>query len=607
MSKTTIRKRLALVASSSLIAAMLSVVSVAPANANIYQATNSAATEDVLGVAVGSNTALTSVFTSTSAAGVTAFRPQGLLYKDPSSATAQTATMLATGTMIFYSLVTATAASFIASGGTFTAALNTSATTDGSTNTLGTFNAGLTNVYFGNAATTVAVSWKPNAPGTYTISHYETDNTTPISASFPTSGTMRGAITVTVLAASAGSTYDASNSACSYSSGPLATPAATDLATATKINGESWFINFNLRDVYNVALPAGVISATATNSALLSLGAAGATAAAGTAPQVVTATSSSGSIRIAQPVANAPVTTSVALSYNGVVVCTKSLTIRGEVAKLAVTVLGTQDINSTTSTGNANLLDDGTGRSASFTVLATDSAGNIVATPSSIGTYSQVDSTISAQITAIDVTAANLATSVSSTNAYRYSTGIYACGPTAGSGKVQIKYLNLVSGKSVTSDPFTAECSDDRHNYTVSLDKQTYRQGDIATMTVKFVDNKGNKANSSIGVGTSTMIMPMMTFVGATGTATSLPNKDGEIKYTLTVGTTAGMTAGTYTGVVNFTALTGAGTAVTATPTYTVTTGGDTTTNADVLKSIVALIASINKQIQALQKLILKR
>ena len=47
--------------------------------------------------------------------------------------------------------------------------------------------------------------------------------------------------------------------------------------------------------------------------------------------------------------------------------------------------------------------------------------------------------------------------------------------------------------------------------------------------------------------------------------------------------------------------------AVKATPTYKVSTGGDTTSNADVLKSIVALIASINKQIQALQKLILKR
>jgi len=44
-----------------------------------------------------------------------------------------------------------------------------------------------------------------------------------------------------------------------------------------------------------------------------------------------------------------------------------------------------------------------------------------------------------------------------------------------------------------------------------------------------------------------------------------------------------------------------------ATPKYTVGTGVTTVTNEEVLKSIVALIASINKQIQALQKLILKR
>jgi hypothetical protein len=41
--------------------------------------------------------------------------------------------------------------------------------------------------------------------------------------------------------------------------------------------------------------------------------------------------------------------------------------------------------------------------------------------------------------------------------------------------------------------------------------------------------------------------------------------------------------------------------------TYTIKDPNTGTTNADVLKSIVALIASINKQIQALQKLILKR
>jgi len=40
---------------------------------------------------------------------------------------------------------------------------------------------------------------------------------------------------------------------------------------------------------------------------------------------------------------------------------------------------------------------------------------------------------------------------------------------------------------------------------------------------------------------------------------------------------------------------------------YKVASGTTTVSNADVLKSIVSLIASINKQIQALQKLILKR
>jgi hypothetical protein len=40
---------------------------------------------------------------------------------------------------------------------------------------------------------------------------------------------------------------------------------------------------------------------------------------------------------------------------------------------------------------------------------------------------------------------------------------------------------------------------------------------------------------------------------------------------------------------------------------YTVKATSATVSNADVLKSIVSLIASINKQIQALQKLILRR
>jgi hypothetical protein len=67
------------------------------------------------------------------------------------------------------------------------------------------------------------------------------------------------------------------------------------------------------------------------------------------------------------------------------------------------------------------------------------------------------------------------------------------------------------------------------------------------------------------------------------------------------------MTAGTYTSIIDFTTLTGAGTAVKATPTYKLSSASTDTSFTSVLKSVVALIASINKQIQALQKLILKR
>ena len=125
-------------------------------------------------------------------------------------------------------------------------------------------------------------------------------------------------------------------------------------------------------------------------------------------------------------------------------------------------------------------------------------------------------------------------------------------------------------------------------------------------MTVKFLDSKGNAANSVSGTGGWTSVTPMLTNVSTTGAAAGL-GTTGSKTYQYTVGTTSGLTAGTYTSIIDFTTLTGAGTAVKATPTYKLSSGGDTTTNADVLKSIVALIASINKQIQALQKLILKR
>jgi hypothetical protein len=75
----------------------------------------------------------------------------------------------------------------------------------------------------------------------------------------------------------------------------------------------------------------------------------------------------------------------------------------------------------------------------------------------------------------------------------------------------------------------------------------------------------------------------------------------------MTVGTNVASVAGTYTGVVDFSTITSTYGVDKATLTYKITAGGADISFTEVLKSVIALIASINKQIQALQKLILKR
>jgi hypothetical protein len=172
---------------------------------------------------------------------------------------------------------------------------------------------------------------------------------------------------------------------------------------------------------------------------------------------------------------------------------------------------------------------------------------------------------------------------------------------------VKIKFTSTASGEVVESPAFKARCADSPYTFTVALDKASYTLGQIATATVQFLDSKGNKANSVAAPGANTWTMPMLTSVDwpTGGSATAVTKADGTMVYKWTVGgTDTASTAGTYTGVISYSALAAS---TNATPTYKVSSGGDTTTNADVLKSIVALIASINKQIQALQKLILAR
>jgi hypothetical protein len=426
-------------------------------------------------------------------------------------------------------------------------------------------------------------------------------------------GTLGAQLTVTVVAASTGGSYNAANSFCGIANtGPSSSKADNIDTTAATINGGSMWINFALNDGYENNLAQGNIVATATNGAVIAFGDNGANPVAGTSSTVVAYDTGAGdSIRINQGTADAPLSTTVTITYNGTTVCTKTVGFAGAPTKLAVTVLETQKLGG--ADGKADFLQDGYGRAGLFTALLTDAAGNQVqaavgvAGTSTIGTFSVNAASLAGQtiVSALSVTSPS--TQTSTTLAGRVSTGTYTCGATAGEVKTaKLDFTITSTGKVITSDAFTIRCAGAPYSYTASFDKAAYTQGELATLTVKFLDSKGNAANSVESTGSWTGVTPMLTNVSATGAAAGL-GKTGSKTYTYTVGTASGMTAGTYTSIIDFDTLTGAGTADKATPTYKLTTGGDTTTNADVLKSIVALIASINKQIQALQKLILKR
>jgi hypothetical protein len=160
----------------------------------------------------------------------------GLLTKDSTVSSAQTATVLASGVLSLYANVTTTVA-FVASSGTFGTSTNGAVPSfDQARRTLVMTNANTA------AGTAVGVTWTaPSTAGTYTISMYNGASGT-VSVSTPTR-TLGAAITVTVVAASAGGSYNAGNSYCAISNaGASITQANNTDTTAATLNGGSMCI-----------------------------------------------------------------------------------------------------------------------------------------------------------------------------------------------------------------------------------------------------------------------------------------------------------------------------------------------------------------------------
>jgi hypothetical protein len=581
MSNKTNFKRIALVTVAALGLGVFT--SVAPANATAHPiagATNMAAETLVLSVATQRSTT-GSVVTNDTATG-SANRSLGLLFKDTSTGTAQSATVLATGALSLYTLGD-TDIAFVASGGAFS----------GGSVPAGTASTNASRSIFVSLAptgTAVSVGWSNSTAGTYQISLYRgtaIDGTTTA-----TDGTLVGILNVTVAASSLSAVYSAADSVCVLQESYATVVAGTDSDTAGanyQTNGDSAFVTFDLRDAYGVALVAGATVATATNGAYVNIVGSGSTKGIGSTA-VSASTPTDLSVVVSQPTANAPVSTTVTVTYNGTTVCTKSIIITGEVAsmKASSVVAG--------ATGGAN--------ATGFKLRTYDSANNLVLPAAA--RFAAVSASLSTVVSAASISTA--ASALTGDTADSYSTGTFTCGSTAGSKDINLAYQN-VSGVVAVSTPITLRCAGNADTYTASFDKTSYVQGEIATLTVKFVDNLGNAANSygTLGAASAVVTSPMMTMIGTPPAgATNLADVNGVATFKFTVGGNTAVTAGSYNALVDYPTLTAANAKI-QTVAYKVSTGDTGVTNAEVLKSIVALIASINKQIQALQKLILKR
>jgi hypothetical protein len=424
---------------------------------------------------------------------------------------------------------------------------------------------------------------------TFTVSTYSEDTCA-------TAATLVERATVTIAGSDLSGTASVANSYVNWvadgttGSDPSATESA---ANAADVTGGLLFIGVRLRDAYkaNISSTSGALIATASAGAVVKIDAATLSTAGTAATAVSAADPSDLYISVGEATADAGWAGTVTVSYNGVVIATKSGKITGKAQTLTVAALkvGSNSVSGANAT--------------SLAYQATDAAGNNVVIAYGDIVYSS--STNAAMVSAAAGESSNTTSDV--------GTATFTCAQSAslyGTADIVLQ-TTLSDGTIVKSNAVKVTCGGAGAAYSASWDKATYAQGDVATLTIQFKDAKGGVANSSDAVSASTdqvITANQMERVTAHAAAATL-NAKGQLVYSFSVGTSSGVVAGKYNAVVSFptanTAGAAIGTANVSIP-YEVIAGASVS-NADVLKSIVALIASINKQIQALQALILKK
>ena len=609
MSIKTIKQRIALVAVTALSAGVLSFVS-APAAKAAYatgasagefyiNTTNSTSGAAVLDAGAYSATVKSVGWiaeTSTTASGTTT---GGRL----TTSGAYTANVFAGAQIAFSASNTATNAdgvSVVVTGGTLGSVDTTSGTLSlNGARTIADVDGGTDDTLYGVFTVSAA------AGSTATIAAYSGTGVTNLT---PTAGALLGLWTLTVVPASTVGVYDAGEStvtqqACIAKDGTSSAAFSYD-TTSRCANGYVGVIYVNLSDSYESDVSGGVLAATATNGSNVYVE--GSSIDANDAYLAVTAfdtetAADTNWIVVTQPVANTAGSTTVTITYQGAVVGTKTINWGGDVAKL--TVVAASSSSAMNNGASESLLSTGVN---TVVYAATDAAGNILTLTSQPSVTGATGSMVGASTST--TTVATIAAVQTSSRGYGYTTINHPGGSTLrGAGSYKLKLTNS-AGATITSDEVKVTVSlGSTASFTASWDKAVYNPGDIAELTITLKDAYGNlMATGTTMAGlTAGLIPPGTAAAGFAQVGSTCVNDSTVTAGVRTCKYGAGNVAGSYNWSVDLDTTGGANQSP-AVGSISIS-AGSAVSNADVLKSIVALIASINKQIQALQKLILKR
>jgi len=431
-----------------------------------------------------------------------------------------------------------------------------------------------------------------------TISVYTGASITALTSA--TAGTLQGQYQLTVASASAAGAYSAADSTVTQqtclATGDTAGTTAYDITSRCR-NGYVGAIYVDLEDAYGSELTGGTISATASNSALITY-----SATASTGSTVNGATSSFTSVAsdgeiwlyVKQPTANTAGTSVVTISWNGTVVGTKTINWAGDIATLVVDTANSNSIFST------NQGDDTANIGAAGVIyVAKDAAGNAVTLSSQPSVFAATGALIGATTSA--TTVATFAALQTSSVGYGYTMLVIPANSLSGAGTYQL-YVTNAQGATIKSQEVKVTVSrGSTDSFAVSWDKTTYNPGDIATLTISAKDAYGNAIADGTTLAGLALTVNTAGFASVgTACATSSTFLGGVKKCTFA----ALNDAGSYAYSVDVT---------TGTPqsaivgTLGIAPKVSAVSNAEVLAAIVKLIASINKQIVALQKLLTKK